>query len=56
MLWGSDWPVVNLAGGYEKWFTAAETLLVDLSSDEKADIFGGNAARVYLASRGRRTS
>ena len=56
MLWGSDWPVVNLAGAYAKWFAAAETLLVDLSSDEKADIFGGNAARVYLASRRRRTS
>ena len=56
MLWGSDWPVVNLAGGYAKWFAAAETLLADLSSDEKADIFGGNAARIYLSSRGRQTS
>ena len=56
MLWGSDWPVVNLAGGYAKWFAAAETLLADLSSDEKADIFGGNAARIYLSSRGRRAS
>jgi L-fuconolactonase len=54
MLWGSDWPVVNLAGGYAKWFAAAETLLADLSSDEKADVFGGNAGRIYLSSRGRR--
>ena len=23
MLWGSDWPVVNLAGGYAKWLAAA---------------------------------
>ena len=56
MLWGSDWPVVDLAGGYAKWFAATETLLADLSAGEKADIFGGNAARVYLASRGRRAS
>jgi L-fuconolactonase len=56
LLWGSDWPVVNLAGGYERWFAATETLLADLSPDEKAAIFGGNAARVYLSSRGRRTS
>jgi L-fuconolactonase len=56
MLWGSDWPVVNLAGGYAKWFAAAHTLLADLSPDEKADIFGGNAARIYLSSRGRPTS
>jgi L-fuconolactonase len=53
MLWGSDWPVVNLAGGYAKWFAAAETLLADLSPAEKAGIFGGNAARIYLSSRGR---
>jgi len=54
LLWGSDWPVVNLAGGYEKWFAATETLLADLSPDDKAAIFGGNAARIYLAHRGRR--
>ena len=53
LLWGSDWPVVNLAGGYEKWIAAAETLLAGLSPDEKAAIFGDNAARIYLSSRGR---
>lgn len=56
LLWGSDWPVVNLAGGYAKWFAAAETLLADVSRHDKADIFGGNAARIYLSSRGRRAS
>jgi L-fuconolactonase len=56
MLWGSDWPVVNLAGGYAKWLAAAETLLADLSPDERTEVFGGNAARVYLSRRGRRTS
>ncbi|MEH2506570.1 L-fuconolactonase [Bradyrhizobium sp. AZCC 1578] len=53
LLWGSDWPVVNLAGGYEKWFAAAEILLAGVSPDEKAAVFGGNAARIYLSSRGR---
>lgn len=56
MLWGSDWPVVNLAGGYAQWFTAAETLLADLPVDARAAIFGGNAARIYLSSRGRPAS
>jgi L-fuconolactonase len=55
MVWGSDWPVVNLAGGYAKWFAAADALLADLSEQEKADVFGGNAARIYLSGRGRRT-
>jgi L-fuconolactonase len=54
LLWGSDWPVLNLAGDYERWLKASETLLADLSADDKAAIFGGNAARVYLAKRGRR--
>jgi L-fuconolactonase len=53
LLWGSDWPVVNLAGGYAQWLAAAETLLADLSPDETASVFGGTAARVYLANRGR---
>jgi L-fuconolactonase len=53
MLWGSDWPVVNLAGGYVKWFAAAENLLADLSSGEKTAVFGRNAARIYLSKRGR---
>jgi L-fuconolactonase len=56
LLWGSDWPVVNLAGGYAKWLAACETLLADLSPDEKAGIFGGNTARIYLSRRGRRPS
>ncbi len=56
LLWGSDWPVVDLAGGYARWLAAAETLLADLSFAEKVNVFGGNAARVYLAKRGRRNS
>lgn len=56
LLWGSDWPVVDLAGGYDRWFAAAETLLADLSAADKADVFGGNAGRIYLAKRGRRIS
>jgi L-fuconolactonase len=54
LLWGSDWPVVDLAGGYATWFAAAESLLADLSLNEKAAVFGGNAARIYLSHRGRR--
>jgi L-fuconolactonase len=56
LLWGSDWPVVDLAGGYAKWLAAAEALLAGLSSAEQADVFGGNAGRIYLAKRGRRIS
>jgi L-fuconolactonase len=47
LLWGSDWPVVNLAGGYGRWLAASEALLAPLSEAERAAVFGGNAARVY---------
>jgi L-fuconolactonase len=53
VLWGSDWPVLNLAGDYGGWMKAARQLLKGLSADDQAAIMGGNAARVYLSKRGR---
>jgi L-fuconolactonase len=47
LMWGSDWPVVNLAGGYDRWMQASEACLSSLSGDEQAAIFGGTAARFY---------
>lgn len=55
LVWGSDWPVVNLAGGYERWFEATVTLLEHLTETERDAILGGNAARLYLARQGRTT-
>ncbi len=47
LLWGSDWPVLNLAGGYERWCEATEALLAHCTSAERAAILGGNATRFY---------
>jgi L-fuconolactonase len=47
LLWGSDWPVVNLAGGYHRWFRASEQLLTRLPESDRDAIFGGNARRFY---------
>ncbi|MBK7404551.1 MAG: amidohydrolase family protein [Phycisphaerales bacterium] len=47
LLWGSDWPVVNLAGGYGRWWSATLDLISELSDTEQARILGGTAARVY---------
>lgn len=47
LIWGSDWPVLNLAGDYARWFEAAQSLLSGLSSEDRAGIFGGNAVRAY---------
>jgi L-fuconolactonase len=49
LLWGSDWPVVDLAGGYDRWFAAAQSF-----AGAHDAIFGANAARIYLDKRGRR--
>jgi L-fuconolactonase len=53
VIWGSDWPVLNLAGDYAGWMKAAKALLKGLPSVERDAIMGGNAARVYLSKRGR---
>ena len=47
LLWGSDWPVVCLAGGYQRWREATEMLLGELSGAERDMVLGGTAARFY---------
>ncbi len=46
LMWGSDWPVVNLASDYQRWFALAHDLIV---GDAKAtvDVFERTARRVY---------
>ena len=53
LLWGSDWPVLNLAGTYGRWMEAILEVLAPLSGSEREAILGGNAARIYLGKRGR---
>lgn len=47
VIWGSDWPVVDLAGGYSAWLAASETLLAHLPEEDRERIFGLNAVRFY---------
>lgn len=47
LLFGSDWPVLNLASDYETWYQTAEALLAGLTAAERAAVFGGNAAAFY---------
>ena len=47
LLWGSDWPVVNLAGGYERWISATDVLLASLPAQERTNVIGGNARVFY---------
>jgi L-fuconolactonase len=47
LLYGSDWPVVNLAGGAAQWLAAVRTLLAHLDASERNVVLSGNATRVY---------
>ncbi len=47
VLWGSDWPVVNLASGFARWVDATDDLLRGLPAAERAAILGENACRFY---------
>lgn len=47
MMFGSDWPVVELQASYGRWVETAEALTSGLSADERAMVFGGTATRFY---------
>jgi L-fuconolactonase len=51
LLYGSDWPVVNLAGGAARWLTTAKRLLPGLDRPSDEAIFGRNAERIYAVGR-----
>ena len=47
VIWGSDWPVCNLAGGLAEWVAASRALVADCSPDEQNALFHENAKRIY---------
>ncbi len=47
LMAGSDWPVCLVACGYGQWWTVLERHFAEFSEDERSEIFGGVASRVY---------
>ncbi len=47
LMWGSDWPVVNRAGGYERWRKASDVLMAGLPAEDRDRINGQTAASFY---------
>ena len=47
VLWGSDWPVLELATPYARWWADTQALLAALDPAARAAVLGGNAQRVY---------
>jgi L-fuconolactonase len=47
LLWGSDWPVLTLAGDYQAWFELAREAIAAKESAAVRAAMGENALRVY---------
>ncbi|MGW0817438.1 amidohydrolase family protein [Streptomyces viridiviolaceus] len=47
LMYGGDWPISLLAGGYERTWEACMELLAPLSTDAREAVLGGTAARFY---------
>ena len=47
LIWGSDWPVLELAGSYSAWRKFSLALLSRCSASEQALILGQNAKSIY---------
>ena len=50
MVWGSDWPVVNLGKGIQEWISVTRQILSSLSENEAEAIANANAQKIYKAS------
>lgn len=48
VVWGSDWPVVNAAGGYDRWRKTALAAIAHLPEAHQTAILEGNARAFYL--------
>ncbi|MDO3384944.1 amidohydrolase family protein [Gilvimarinus sp. SDUM040013] len=47
VLWGSDWPVLNLASEYRQWHDFCQKLVKSFDSSAEKAIFCDNAIKVY---------
>jgi L-fuconolactonase len=47
VMFGSDWPVCNRAGGFERWLEAVRWCVRDASEEQRNAFFAENARRVY---------
>lgn len=47
LMWGSDWPVLELVGSYTQWFEAAQQMLSGLSDEDRDWVMGKTATQFY---------
>jgi L-fuconolactonase len=47
LMYGSDWPVMLLAGEYAQWYGVVANAIARLSKPERERIMGGTAVEAY---------
>jgi L-fuconolactonase len=47
LMFGSDWPVLTLAGSYQRWVDTFTALIAPLAAGERAAMCEGTASRAY---------
>lgn len=47
LMWGSDWPVLTLAGSYSGWLQQSRSLLGAIDKESLDSIYRGTATRFY---------
>ncbi len=52
LLYASNWPVCDLAGGHARWWASAHAILerLGVTAGDQMSIFGGNAVEAYRTS------
>lgn len=47
LMWGSDWPILNLATDYSQWFALTEVFLAGLSIQQQTQILSKTTVEFY---------
>ncbi len=47
LMWGSDWPVLNLGGTYQSWYAATVAMTAAWPVADRKALMGGTARRFY---------
>ncbi|WP_068545522.1 amidohydrolase family protein [Thalassotalea crassostreae] len=47
LMWGSDWPVINLASDYNQWVKQVEKFVLPLTAQEQQSIWATTAQNFY---------
>ncbi len=50
LIFGSDWPVLTMAGDYSDWFDTVNQAIRHWTQQQQAAVLGGNASRFYRLS------